>query len=728
VFEKLMTKEAADLDYDQSQRLIAGQSFPNVENGFHGSPIELHLVSKTGPAATDAETEEADLDQVEREATLLGKRILEMMGQADQPAKQVIDRSTGAPIARNIRFGDIVILLRAMRFKADQFAAVLRQMNVPVHTDSATGYFEATEVNDILALLHVLDNARQDIPLAALLRSPLAGLEDVEDKLVKIRLAYQGEPPVPFHEAVLKYADEKTDDLAIFLRAFREKLHRWRQEVRQRPVAEFLWSIYDETGYLAFVAGLTNGQQRQANLIELHDRARQFSTFNRQSLSRFLVFLEKLKQETDLGQASIASQAEDVVRIMTIHRSKGQEFPVVLLPDLGKAINLMDCQGTILLDRAAGLGFQVVDQARQIRYPSLASTVISQRLKQQAMAEELRVLYVAMTRAKEHLILAGSCTEKQSIDWVAQWTAHNGPLPAEAVLNARTPLDWLGPVAGLLPDQFQVQMHTPEELAAWTSGHSGKKEMTPDQIAMAKRQPIMPPPPMTAAVQELIDRMTEQYPHGDVANLSASASVTSLVKTNAKPADAPLPSGALDRVLPHPEFLAGKLPLDAADKGTATHAVLEHFDFTQPPDSLSEQIKKLIETRRLTPELAAMVDVDAIRWFLNSEIGKIIRDNANRLHRELPIYYANPTVTTESTDPLDQQMVRGRIDLLVPFETGWMIVDYKTDRVEGPALEERAALYTGQLDVYRKAIQKITGKPVVESALVFLTPRQIRRV
>jgi ATP-dependent helicase/nuclease subunit A len=369
----------------------------------------------------------------------------------------------------------------------------------------------------------------------------------------------------------------------------------------------------------------------------------------------------------------------------------------------------------------------VVDPIRQIRYPSLASTVISQRLKQQALAEELRVLYVAMTRAKEHLILVGSCTEKQSADWIAQWAGHTGPLPAAAVLNARTTLDWLGPVAGLLPDQFEMQMHTPEAIAAWAGCHAGKRELTAEQIALANQQPITPPPAMTAEAQAVIDRMTERYPHAEIANLAAAASVTSLVKKNATPSRTPLPSVALDRILPSPQFLTGASALDAADKGTATHAVLEHFDFSQGADSLEAQIQKLIDTRRLTPELAATVDLDTIRWFLNSDIGQIIRDHVAHLHRELPVYYANPS-GTQISDPLDQQMVRGRIDLLVPAPGGWMIVDYKTDRVEGAALDDRVALYTRQLEIYRKAIQKITGKPVVESALVFLTPRQIRRV
>ena len=236
VFERLMTKAAADLEYDKTHRLAAGQTFDHSINGFTGSPIELHLLAKDAPGAGETESEEVALDRSQREAVLLGHRVLEMLGKKDKPAMMVVDRSGPEAKFRPIRFGDIVVLLRSMRFKADLFAATLRGMGVPVHAESVTGYFQATEVNDILSLLHVLDNQRQDIHLAAVLRSPLINLPNPETSLAKIRIAYKEEPPVPFHLAVQKYADEQTDELAEFLRGVRTRLEKWRQEVRQRPV------------------------------------------------------------------------------------------------------------------------------------------------------------------------------------------------------------------------------------------------------------------------------------------------------------------------------------------------------------------------------------------------------------------------------------------------------------------------------------------------------------
>jgi len=723
-FEKLMTKEAADLDYDKSQRLQPGKTFPIIPNGFIGAPIELHLLPKEPASAVKTEDGEEPRDRSEREATLLGHRILELMGRTGRPPMQIAD-SAGS---RSIRYGDIVILLRSMRFKADQFAGVLRAMDIPVHADSATGYFEATEVNDVLSLLHVLDNQRQDIPLAALLRSPLSQLQNPETNLAKIRLAYQGTPPVPFHLAVQKYGEEQQDELAEFLRQFRARLEKWRQEIRQQPVAETLWNLYEQTGYLTYVAGLPGGEQRQANLIELHDRARQFATFTRQGLGRFLTFLEKLKVQTDLGQASIASQADDVVRIMSIHRSKGQEFPVVLLPDLGKAINMQDTQGSILLDRAMGLGLQVVDDVRQIRYPSLASAVVQHQLKQQTLAEELRVLYVAMTRAKEHLILAGTGHETLANRWAQQWARHLGPIPAETVLAARCPLDWLGPVAAIAPDQITITQHTAEELGGMSMQQTSAGEQTPAQSAVIHGRPLSPTPPIPTEAQAIIDSFSWEYPFASVADVAASASVTSLVKkTGAGASQTAVASKTLDRQLRPPKFLTGESPADAAEIGTATHAVLEHFDFSRidEPHTIQKQIAHLVESRRLTRELSAAVDRPAIEWFLASDLGKLLGQQAHNLKRELPIYYANPS---DAPDPLDQQMVRGRIDLLVPRGQGWLIVDYKTDRVSGAALEDRVAQYAGQLEIYCKAVRQITGNASVKAALVFLHPREIREL
>ncbi len=366
------------------------------------------------------------------------------MGNGPSPRMNVCKADpAGQPIMVPIDFGDIVILLRAMQHKADHFADVLRAHGIPVHSEGGGGFFGATEVRDIICLLQILDNQQQDIPLAAVLRSPLSGLPNPDDALARIRLAYCDDAnPIPFHEAVRRYAEEKDDELAAFLGDFLNRLHEWRDQANKRPVAELLWRLYEDTGYLAFCGGLEDGRQRVANLLHLHERAGQFGSFLRQGLYRFLRFLENLREQKDAPRPSPIGQAEQVVRIMSIHRSKGLEFPVVLIPDLGKQHNLSDTKQTILVGRQSGLGMSVVDQDRLIRYPSLASTLVRQSLLRQTISEELRLLYVAMTRAKEHLILVATCGETDRQGWISQWTGHAGPLPPDAVQSASA--SWIG--------------------------------------------------------------------------------------------------------------------------------------------------------------------------------------------------------------------------------------------------------------------------------------------
>jgi ATP-dependent helicase/nuclease subunit A len=744
VFGKLMTSDAADLNYDESQELKAGLEFPDANGNrcFSGSPIELNLLNSEDAvaAATDDDSEDVDMDRTAREATLLARRILEMTDRTGEPPMCVIDRTGPQPIPRPVRFGDIVILLRSMQYKGDSIANVLRAAGIAVHNESASGYFEATEINDVLSLLQVLDNQRQDIPLAAFLRSPLANLPEPEENLARIRLAYTSDTaPVPFHQAVVNYAKEQTDELAATLRDLLNQLDVWRRQARRRPLAELLWMIYDQTGYLAFCAGLPSGEQRQANLIELHERARQFGTFRRQGLGRFLQFLDKLKTEQDLGQAAIASEAEDVVRIMTIHRSKGQEFPIVLIPDLGKIINMQDCQGSILLDRKAGLGLSVVDLERQIKYPSLASTVVQQRIRQQTLAEELRVLYVAMTRAKEHLVLVGSCRQNSQEKWTSQWAAHQGALPADVVLSARTMLDWLGPAAAALKGSspqgpLHVREISADDIAAWTAKQAHAPAMTPHQLALAELKPLTPPPPPSELANEVIDRLDTVYRFQRFAHLAATQSATSRSKgqtmtTTAGSSESSPPQ--LDRILPKPAFLAGELPPDAADRGTATHAVLEHLDFSTATDAASiwQQIEQMQKSGRISETQAKCVDVGTIEWLMSTDVGQLLRDNVAGLMRELPVYYAiaaDATDSTRSDDPLDQQMIRGRLDVLVPRGNDLVIVDYKTDQVSGEVLEARTKFYEPQLALYRDAIEKITKKKVVETVIVFLQAKQVR--
>jgi ATP-dependent helicase/nuclease subunit A len=737
IFERLMTREAVDIEYDQSHRLHAAASFPpDAKNSFAGSPIELHLL----PAKLEEESEshdpaELDAQRSQREAILVARRIQQLMGMHGHPRMEVSQRDPSSALSlRPIEYRDIVILLRATRFHSDDYAQILRQRNIPVFNDNGGGFFDAMEIRDTLSLLRLLDNQRQDIPLAAVLRSPLIGLPDAEDSLARIRLAYPPDiHPIPFHEAATRYAADQDDELAAHLRDFYRDLEGWRTLSRQQPIAQLIWTIYEQTGYLAFTSGLHDGRQRVANLIFLYEKARKFGDFSRQGLYRFNQYLESLREEFDSGQSPQLGEAENAVRIMSIHRSKGLEFPVVFIPELGKRINFQSGQGNILADRRAGLGLTAIDRAKRIRYPSLASVMVAHRLRHQTLAEEMRILYVAMTRAKEHLILTGSCREDAPEAWLSAHVGRAGPLPANLIQGAKTILDWLGPAWAMQPNETAIKLdrHSSSEIREWLESHDPTRPHPPPPESLAQLKPLSPAPDPDPAAEEVIKRLTRQYQFKAFTHLPASEPLAALAKsTSTTPgATRPSPASPSDQSpLADPLFLLGQQPLAPEERGTATHLLLEHLDFSQSSDSLSLQLSKLVECEILSPAQSSAVNLDDLLWLFNSDLGKFLRANAKNLLRELPVNfpYTLSPVPDPAADPLDRTMLRGRIDLLIPDEKGFILLDYKTDDIRSPnLLQTRADFYKPQLALYSDAITKITGRPVHTAHLAFLAARQI---
>jgi len=815
VFKRLMTATETEIDYDESHHLKPGLTYPPAGKSpvFSGAPIELHVLATRGRAEQQrdrqAEDEEEaqeieDLDRTEREALLVARRIRRIVGADGEPAMHVMDKDNGrenlAP--RKAKHGDIVILLRANKYKAGQFAQILRRQGIPVHADSGSGFFESTEVRDMLALLELLENRRQDIPLATVLRSPLISLLNADDAMARIRAAYPAtKTRSAFHEAVLRYAAKREDDLSAELRGFFAHLDRWRQVSARRPLAEVIWQIYRETGYLAYVAGLIDGQQREANLVYLHQRAAQFGNFGQHGIAGFLSFLRELEDASDLGPPSVVSQAENVVRIMSVHRSKGQEFPIVIVADLGKAINHQDSSGPILADRDAKLGMSVVDEYRNCRYPSLALALVRERVRRQTMAEELRVLYVAMTRAKEHLILVGTASKKKPDEWITQWAGHQGPMPAEVILGARSMLDWLGPVAAATNGVLEIVRHSWDEVRGWEVAASQRQNFTPEQQAMARLEPLETDPPIPPVAAKVIRRVAFEYPFKFYSELPAAQSVTARthatsaqnsgsrashsvvsaladsVSRTAEDASAkadptqqhsdplprysggglgrgvganrasstqppPQPSPGIPREgeitapslrLSQPNFLVKERPLSAADKGTATHLVLEHFNFVRggDPADIESQIQHLVARKMMTAAQAAAVDRGAIRWFLQTDLGQLLARHSANLIRELPLYFpdeVNPEGSVPSNDPLDRIMIRGRLDLLLPLDEGAILIDYKTDAISPEEVPARGEFYRPQLEAYAQAFEKITSKSVSKILLVFLSPRIVHEL
>ena len=726
LFEVLMTRESAEVEYNRSQRLVPGATFPDGDSLFTGSPIELHVIED--PAQPGGAMQfEAD----EHEAILIASRIQTLLGRDGSAPKHVADRDGGT---RPIEPRDIAILLRTMRIKAERYAAILRRANIPVQADSTTGFFESAEIRDLLCTLSAIDNERNEYDLAGYLRSPLAGLTHADDRLAKIRLAYPSRDAAWFHQALHRYVIEHNDDVAASVKAALDQLARWRAISQDRPVADVVWAILSDTSYAAWCAGLPDGEQRVANLLDLHKRARAFERFRRPTLARFLHYLSNLEDQSDLGMPSVTADGQNAVRILSVHKSKGLEFPVVIVPDLGKEHNLRDATEKIIVDETVGLGLRVVDTEKEIHYPSLASMIGQHEVRRRALAEELRVLYVAGTRAREHLILIGTAGENATQTWDDAWTNLQGPIPAGDVLSGRSMLDWVGPAAAIAkarsPGSVDRRIHTSQSLEQIGRSQFDPSSREAENNPLADLRPLHPAPPLAANVKAAIERITYVYPHEAATHIPATAAVTTLTKAGQSAPGGTSPSAKdvvqFDPILRLPRSIEGDTAPTPADIGSVTHTVLQHLDFNRPCDDadVDAQIESMIARRFMRPNQSAHVDRAAIHWFLQTDLGRLLRARAGAVRREFDLTYsvAPPNVDEASGDLV---MVRGRLDAVLVEADGLTIIDYKTDRVTEVTLPSRVDFYRGQMDAYRTQLARVTHRAVKATYLVFLTPRQV---
>lgn len=748
LFERLMSCRMGGVDYDESARLRGGN--PDLVSS-EAHPIELHLLQRRLEPGRDDDDEDGDQriadpedpaqwEVIEREACLIGSRILDM-------------RRAGTTVAgRPLEWRDMAVLLRAAAHNAGPIVEFLARMGIPAYTPAGGQLLEATEVRDVLALLNVLDNPQQDIPLASVLRSGVTGMSFNEDDLVAVRCL---DRQIPFHEAVRRYAASGDDaNLGERLSLLLDRLTRWRHDARRRPLADVLWNIYRESGYLAYVGGLDRGRIRRANLLALHERARQFGEFTRQGLHRFLRFIESLESTgRDLSGAPPTGGAHDAVTVMTIHGAKGLQFPVVFVADLGHRFNLSDSAGRVIFDRRWGIAPRVVEPDRMIEYPSVIHTLAAGSIESATRSEELRICYVALTRAKQRLILVGSADLRHVERWRALHSRRGGTVSALNMQLAGTPLEWLVPALAAAPagtvvwaDQAQpnldgapllsVKLHTEEEMADWRLETSPTVTENRTLAAAATLAPLPDDEPSSAedsdadAVLAAVD-----YPYPYLASASVRAV---LAASEAKRAVDPFTDEHQPRGQPHyaPSFdppgvlttRTGVAAITPQQRGTLTHRVLEHLDFASPVEA---GIRRLINAGVVTTEEVEAIDAEALTWFLGTPLGRRIRQAGDAYRREFIFISAEPAAlfdpALEGSDD-DTVLVRGIADGVLPDDDGLEIVDYKTDAVDNVGAEARAAGYRMQLRLYARAVARIWRRPVRRCWLVFLAPGRIIEV
>ncbi len=726
VFSRAMTAEAAGMDYGEREKLYAGRQAPDDERWI-GGPVEVDIV----PTPSDEEDDDGST-AFEKECRFIAGRIGELLASGRMAARK---DGTLEPLS----YRHIVVLLRSMAGKADVLIQALQEGGIPSYAEQSGGYFAAVEVQVMLALLRCIDNPEQDLAMAAVLRSPLVGLD--ETALAGVRLAGDGTlwQNLPAFVASLPDGVDEKEDLQQFMAAFDS----WRTYSRRHGVAELLQRLYDDTAYVDFVGAMPGGDVRQANLKALYDRARQYEEAGFRGLFRYLQLMDKMKEDgLDLAPAKVVSEKEDVVRIMSIHKSKGLEFPVVFVADMGKAFNRRDTQDQILFHNRLGIGLKQYDPEWRMSYPTLIWSGIAAQLRWEGTAEEERILYVAMTRARDQLILTGHSSHIDR-DW-QRWTSRFNPAQAKSYF------DWVMPAA-LAPFGAKADADYARPGAAWQDAvwqvriaravpagtvEEGAYDGEPRLEALRRGDLTGTPVPSW-----LDEQLSWQYAYPQAVRTAAKFSVSEVKRRYQElhsdelqdeadlsvPAAAVIPTapGEDDAFAALPPWVAGEeAAVSGAQRGTALHKALQYITpaADQTTATLRREIDAFVRQGLLSREEAKLVYVPVLAAFCQSDIGRRMAESPE-LHREYPF-----TVLLAGGDPLpetetgEQILIQGVIDCLFREDDAWILVDYKSDRLEtADAFRSR---YAVQLALYKRAVEQITHRPVEETYIYSLHLQQ----
>ena len=705
IFRGIMSDQVGDVDYTEDEFLVRGADYP-AAGGLDPYATELLL--------TCADRE--DVPAIELEALTIAERIKQLVGGGEM---QVTDKGTGQ--SRKLRYGDIVILLRSQKTAAPILERVLEDHDIPVYTEVGHSYLSSVEVMTVLNFLQVIDNPMQDIPLLALMRSPIFGF--CMDELAAIRTR---SPKVPFYDA-MKIAAGIEPKTAQFLNT----LNQFRLEAEYMGIDELIWKICTEYNYFAIAGGMPGGQIRQSNLKLLFERAAEYERSTLSGLFNFMNYIETIREEDkDLSPAKLLGEGDDVVRIMTIHTSKGLEYPVVILADTNKQFNAMDNTKPVLWHEKIGIGMDCVDIEKRIQYPCLTRALVKYEKQHDIKSEEMRLLYVALTRAKEKLILSATYTSKDQ-KWADCAFDRAGCLSGAAVESRRKYRDWILPMLAQHPDagalrelggmegvflrqdpgfalEIRLYDHKPEEAAQAESEE-------PRTAAQAG-----PEPPLSD--EELRSRLNYIYPHDALGQVPVKLSVTELKRREADAViyTAKLP-GAADTSFQSTSDITG------AEKGTVTHYVMQHMDFhrADTPMEVNAQIAQMAAAGIISPAQFDAVDQESICQFCASELGRRLK-SAIRFEREYDFYMEIPAGALYHglrEDEMDEKiLVQGIADCIFEEEDGLVLLDYKTDRVTKETVQKRAEAYRQQLELYTDGINAIlTDKKIKERYLYFLS-------
>lgn len=783
IFYKIMARSLGNVEYDAEAALYPGASYP-VSADFIP---EILLADSNDELLEDTEL----TDKKTLEAKIVAEEIKHLM-----KTQQVTDKAAGT--LRAAHYSDIVILLRSLSGWADSLVEVLNGNGIPAHTVSSTGYFSTVEVQTVLSMLRLLDNPRQDIPMAAVLRSPMAGLTDEE--LAVLRLE---DGSVPFHEAVLELAeglyeedgqkeisdseadrkqgrnaDEKTENHIEItahrkLLKFYKKYKQLRQLVPDTPIHELIEIILRETGYGHYVAAMPAGNRRTANLNMLLEKAAAYEKTSYKGLFHFVRYIDELqKYDVDFGEADMVGENEDVVRIMSIHKSKGLEFPIVIVSGMGKNFNKQDTRSKMVLHPELGIGLDYMDGKKRIKSPTIAKKAIAKQIDLENLGEELRVLYVALTRAKEKLILTGTLKDAaEKLEFYRQQAnlskAADRPLSYLTREGASGYLDWILPAVLSYGDKYPVRIVEAAELVLdEVENQLEQNENLTERIEEIEAAD-------TQLVGQLKQRFSQRYPYQTDILRKNKYSVSELKhramreKFEAEQEETipafleepvtptiPLFIQRQEKITPDQNVSGQGVQVNrGALRGTAVHRVMECYDFTSEK-SVQEQMDAMEKEEKITADMRTLVKERIVADFVSSETGKrmALAQRMGALYREKPFVMGfteeelerygfgagaqmieNEAQTENAQQEImsenvsqenhmheeDLTLIQGIIDVFWIEDDGITVLDYKTDRVD--TAQELIDRYATQLKLYADALERVfaTRKLKVKEILIY---------
>lgn len=711
IFQQIMGKDLGGVEYDEAAALYPGASFPDAEKEeFYTTEV---LLARKDVAEWNEDGESTSLaeeaaDQ-ELEARMIGKRILEMVGR-----EQVLDKETGT--YRPVRFRDCVILLRTMTGWSEVFVQVLKDMGIPAYATSRTGYFQTVEVMTLLNYLHICDNPMQEIPFTGVLLSPIGGC--TPEELAKIKGEF---PKKKLYEAAWKY---RTDGLVPEIRKkldlFLCQYEKIRECVPYTPIHELILLILRATGYGECAAAMPGGGQRSANLEMLVEKAMEFEKTSYRGLFNFIRYMEQLqKYQVDFGEVSLVGENEDTVRIMSIHKSKGLEFPVVFAAGMGKRFNMQDANAGLVIHPDLGIGMYGIEPQLRVKMPTMLRQVMQKQIRLESLGEELRVLYVALTRAKEKLIITGTVDqwEKKLEQYRSVCSGKEEKLPYGILEKAQDFWGWI------LPALFAQKEEIPFSIQTKSAGDLVFEEME-QQISQEQRYWELTHWDMEKVYDPQLKKQLEEkfsyvYPYGYLQEIPAKLSVSELKNQDLEEEAQPLISEEIMEPVV-PDFIRQeKTVLKGAAKGTAYHKVLELLDYeaVDTKEEIEKQLDQMYRAGKIDGQIKESVRISQIHWFAASRLGQRMKKawEQGKLWREQQFVMSIPASQRNvQWGDQDQILVQGIIDAFFEEEKGLVLVDYKTDYVENGQEQDLIEKYQKQLWYYARVLEQVRGKTVKE--------------